>query len=112
HAMAAHEDERRRIAREMHDQLGERLSALAINIAALRAACGPAQAKHLDRLERITRQLDADVSFLVWELRPTALDDLGLVVALTTYVKSWAKHFGIGPQVHVDGLDKDPLPPE
>ena len=64
HAMAAHEDERRRIAREMHDQLGERLSALAINIAALRAACGPAQAKHLDRLERITRQLAADPSVM------------------------------------------------
>jgi signal transduction histidine kinase len=112
--MAAQEDERRRIAREMHDQLGERLSALAINIAGLRAECGgrPALTTYLDGLDATARQLDGDVRFLVWELRPTALDDLGLDVALTTYVKRWAQHFGISAQVHVSGLEKNRLTAE
>jgi PAS domain S-box-containing protein len=112
-AMAAQEVERRRIAREMHDQLGERLSAMAITIALLRAEChDQALAAHVDSLEVVTQRLDADVSFLVWELRPIALDDLGLAVALTTHVKSWARHHGLEAQVRVSGLDKDRLTEE
>jgi signal transduction histidine kinase len=60
-------------------------------------------------LEAVTRRLDADLSFLVWQLRPNALDDLGLAVALTTHVKSWARHHGLEAQVRVSGLEKDRL---
>src|SRR6187200_556881 len=76
----AQEDERRRIAREMHDQFGEQLTALGLGIRTLRDSCGsdPRLGPHVSALEKVAQQLDQDVDHLVWELRPTALDDLGL----------------------------------
>jgi signal transduction histidine kinase len=58
----------------------------------------------IETLENITKQLDADLDFLVWELRPTALDDLGLVEALTDYVATWSKYFGLQAQLHTRGM--------
>ena len=110
----AQEDERRRIAREMHDQFGEQLTALehaiqpahgAVQVLAHRAAAG--------RCARTVAQtLDRDVEHLVWELRPTALDDLGLRAALTNYVQDWSKRVGIPAELHASGLLDDRLPSE
>src|SRR5581483_6228727 len=63
----AHEDERRRIAREMHDQFGEQLTALGHRIASLKEACaGHADLRApLEALEAVARQLDSDVDHLV-----------------------------------------------
>jgi PAS domain S-box-containing protein len=108
----AQEDERRRIAREMHDQFGEQLTALEHGIAALKAACADRADLHarVDLLQRIARQLDRDVDQLVWELRPTALDDLGLRAALANYVQDWSKRVGIAAELHTSGLLDDRLP--
>jgi signal transduction histidine kinase len=107
----AEEDERRRMAREMHDQLGQQLSALTLKLAALKADCGE-QAElriQIESLQTIAKQLDEDVDFLVWELRPAALDDLGLVAALSQYVRNWSKHFGVSAELHASGIEKDRL---
>ena len=109
--ITAQEEERSRLAREMHDQFGQQLSALSLKIAALRRGYG-GQAElgeQLDDLDTIARELDRNVDFLVWELRPTALDDLGLVVALSNYVQTWAKHFGVEAELHTNGMEKDRL---
>ena len=92
----AQEDERRRIAREMHDQFGEQLTALALRISLLKAACGDRQdlLAQVDALEAVAGQIDRDVDHLVWELRPTALDDLGLRAALANYVQDWSVRVG------------------
>jgi PAS domain S-box-containing protein len=102
----AQEDERRRIAREMHDQFGEQLTALEHRIAALKAACGErADLRGLvDAVEAVARRLDQDVEHLVWELRPTALDDLGLRAALDNYVRDWSARAGIAAKLHTAGL--------
>jgi two-component system, NarL family, sensor histidine kinase UhpB len=102
----AQEDERRRIAREMHDQFGEQLTALGHGIATLKDACrGRADlSDQVNALEAIGRQLDHDADQLIWELRPTALDDLGLRAALTNYVQDWSKRVGIPAQLHTSGL--------
>ena len=102
----AQEDERRRLAREMHDQFGEQLTALGHGIALLKEACrGRADlSEQVQGLEAISRQLDRDADQLVWELRPTALDDLGLRAALTNYVQDWSKRVGITVQLHTSGL--------
>src|SRR6185436_379216 len=93
----AQEDERRRIAREMHDQFGEQLTALSRRLGLLKEACTdqPDLRAHLEALETVSAQLDRDVDHLVWELRPTALDDLGLRAALANYVANWSKRVGI-----------------
>jgi signal transduction histidine kinase len=102
----AQEDERRRIAREMHDQFGEQLTALGRRIALLKDACSshPDSCEHVEALESIAHRLDSDVDHLVWELRPTALDDLGLRAALTNYVQDWSKRVGISAHLHTSGL--------
>ena len=76
----AQEDERRRIAREMHDQFGEQLTALGRGISTLKDACRDRTdlRGQVEALETVAQQIDRDVDQLVWELRPTALDDLGL----------------------------------
>ncbi|MCA1573654.1 MAG: PAS domain S-box protein [Acidobacteria bacterium] len=110
----AQEDERRRIAREMHDQFGQGLSALTLKLAALKRESGE-QVKlreQLEILEAVAKQLDADVDFLVWELRPTVLDDLGLPAALEAHVQNWSTHFGILAELHVSGLNKERLTSE
>jgi signal transduction histidine kinase len=110
----AQEDERRRIAREMHDQFGEQLTALGRGIGALKDACGDSlelQTK-VEALEAIAHQLDRDVDQLVWELRPTALDDLGLRAALANYLQDWSARVGISAELHTSGLLDDRLASE
>jgi PAS domain S-box-containing protein len=110
----AQEDERRRIAREMHDQFGEQLTALTRSIGNLKEACAGSSelTDHVESLESIAQRLDRDVDQLVWELRPTALDDLGLRAALANYVQDWSKRVKISAELHVSGLLDDRLPSE
>jgi two-component system sensor histidine kinase UhpB len=110
----AQEDERRRIAREMHDQFGEQLTALALRVAALKQSCAdrPDLLAQADGLDTVAKQLDRDVDQLVWELRPTALDDLGLRAALANYVLDWSQRAHVPAQLHSSGLLDDRLPPD
>jgi PAS domain S-box-containing protein len=110
----AQEDERRRIAREMHDQFGEQLTTLALRIAALKAACGdrPELREQVDGLDAVARQIDRDVDQLVWELRPTALDDLGLRAALMNYIQEWSRRVNVHAALHTSGLLDARLPSE
>jgi PAS domain S-box-containing protein len=113
----AQEDERRRIAREMHDQFGEHLTSLNRWIGMLKQAC----ADNVDStdlrgqvadLEAVAQRLDRDVDHLVWELRPTALDDLGLRAALANYVQDWSKRVNVAANVHASGQVEDRLTSE
>jgi PAS domain S-box-containing protein len=110
----AQEDERKRIAREMHDQFGEQLTALGLGISALRDSCGTDQqlGPMVAALEKVAQQLDRDVDHLVWELRPTALDDLGLRAALANYVQDWSVRAGVRADLHTTGLSADRLTSE
>jgi signal transduction histidine kinase len=91
------EQERRRVARELHDTLGQQLTALRLCIDMIKSESeGRARLRgHVERAQSIFDRLDADVDFLAWELRPAALDALGLDAALETFVREWAEHFGI-----------------
>ena len=108
----AQEEERRSIARELHDQLGQELTALRLNLNALKARSveQPDLHQHIERLDTIAQQLDRDVDFLVWELRPTALDDFGLRAALAKHTENWSKLNGIAAELHSTGLETERLP--
>jgi signal transduction histidine kinase len=108
------EDERRRMARELHDQLGQSVSALGMG---LRMLANPAldEVQHgqiVARLQQITVQIDQDMKRLATELRPTVLDDLGLVDAVQHQVESWAEHTGIRAEFQGIGLETVRLPHE
>jgi signal transduction histidine kinase len=107
--VTSQEFERRRIARDLHDQLGQRLTALRLKIASLKelSADNEPFASRVERLQEISERLDAEVSFLAWELRPTALDDLGLVDAISAFVNEWSRHYDIPADFHSSGLFKE-----
>ena len=78
----------------------------------LKDACGDSHGLRAPcrRARAVAQQLDRDVDHLVWELRPTALDDLGLRAALTNYVQDWSKRVGIAAELHTSGLLDERLP--
>lgn len=109
--VSSQESERRRIARDIHDTLGQRLTALRLKIASLRqdAAGDHKFAARVERIQQISARLDSEVSFLAWELRPSALDDLGLAEALGTYVDEWSRHYEIAADFHSEPLPHEPV---
>ena len=108
------EDERKRIARDLHDTLGQQLTALRLKLEAVKANYGaePAMIKGIDETQMMAKKIDDDISFLTWELRPTALDNLGLRNALASYVAEWSKNFEIPAEFHSTRLSKARLEPE
>jgi signal transduction histidine kinase len=87
------EDERRRIARELHDGLGQYLTALRLGLTAMEGSCraGEESPRQLAALKALTGDLSQALGRMAWEIRPTALDDLGLQKAITQYLEEWAE---------------------
>ncbi len=110
----AQEDERHRIARELHDQLGQQLTALRLTLETLRSSAVERTEfrAQVETLQELARQLDHDIAFRVWELRPIPLEDVGLRAALTNFVHNWSKHSGIRVQVHTGQSTDERLPSE
>jgi PAS domain S-box-containing protein len=108
--VGAQEDERKRIARDLHDELGQKLTGLRLKLEAARKICeDEAVCSKIDEIQTIAKNIDADVDFLAWELRPAALDDLGLIVALENYVTEWSRHAGVTAEFHQTGLKRKRL---
>jgi PAS domain S-box-containing protein len=105
---AAQEEERRHIARELHDQMGQHLAALMLGLEALKTET--TDKEQVQRLQVLANQIGQEVHNLALELRPTALDDLGLPAALVHYVESWSERSGIAADYHTNGLNGDRLP--
>ena len=102
--IAAQEAERRRIARDLHDDLGQRLTALRLTLEAMareRQAMPDTLAQALQMLGHIDQTLD----FIAWEVRPAALDEMGLTTVLDTYVQEWSQHAGISATFHARPRD-------
>jgi PAS domain S-box-containing protein len=99
----AQEEERRRIARELHDQLGQHMTALRLTLETLETLSSDHDEVRMrvETLQDLARQLDHDIAFRVWELRPAVLDGLGLAAALTEYAGNWSKRFGIRAALHM-----------
>ena len=94
------EQERRRLGLNVHDQLGQQVTTLRLALAALRETKEAEFLTRLDAVEEIVTQLDRDVDLLAWELRPAALDDVGLEAALSQFVASWSARHQIQAEFH------------
>lgn len=102
--MRIQEEERRRFSRELHDGIGQSLFSLRIRLD--RLASDSENAELLKLREEVSRIIE-DVRSLAWELRPSVLDDLGVVPAIRTYVENYSQHYGIRVQLST-GLKKRP----
>lgn len=87
HVVQAQEDERGRIARELHDETAQVLSAFRLELAGLRDVVRrrPQARQAVERLDDLSQQMAQAVYRMIYDLRPAQLDDLGLVAALKSY---------------------------
>jgi len=104
----AQEDERRRIARELHDQIGQVLTAIKMNLHTVQQDCNTTEAgSHIkDNIEAVDQALRL-VRDLSIDLRPPLLDDLGLVTALRWYVDRYAKRTGLNVELTIELPDEN-----
>jgi two-component system sensor histidine kinase UhpB len=111
----AQEEERRRVARELHDEAGQALTAVIIGLERglasmpeTYAADLPVQPRQLiSNLRDLAAQTLDEVRKLALELRPSVLDDLGLVAALRQYVRATEERSGLAAQLTVVGWDEN-----
>ncbi len=103
----AQEAERRRIARDLHDHLGQKMTALRLRIEALNenSSDDPRLDEMIESVQDAAAQIDRDIAFLSWELRPTELENLGLIDALSSFVREWSRQYGIAAEFHTSKPD-------
>ncbi|GAA1085350.1 MULTISPECIES: HAMP domain-containing sensor histidine kinase [Streptomyces violaceusniger group] len=94
-ALLAQEAERRRIAQELHDEVGQSMTAILLVLGRTADDAPEPLREDLQQAQEITRESLDEVRRLVRRLRPGVLDDLGLVSALTSLTQDFATHTGL-----------------
>ena len=108
----AMEEERKRIARELHDETSQVLTSLLISLAILEESITTEEARNrIADTRKLAHQTLRAIRNLSIDLRPSALDDLGLLPALRWYVKEYQQKFAISVDLQVTGF-KERLPAE
>jgi two-component system sensor histidine kinase UhpB len=112
HTVRAQEEERSRIARELHDETSQVLTAFSLDLATLKTVvCDRAEVKFLvERLQSLSKQMSQGLYRLVHDLRPAQLDDLGLIPAIE-YLKDDSVSSGLEVAIAIRGKARrlDPL---
>lgn len=111
--LQAQEDERRRLALELHDETGQNLTALLIHTELLQQYLQPASSMEearqqltsgLQQLTQLTQGTLENIRLLAQQLRPSVLDDLGLLAAFRWLVEDSAQRLHLNVELHVEGL--------
>ena len=101
-ALQAQEQERARVARDLHDEVNQSLTGLLLRLEAARETAPPALEAELDETKALTNQAMRELLSLARQLRPTALDDLGLAAAIGGQVEQLARG-EIEAELHTEG---------
>jgi PAS domain S-box-containing protein len=110
--VTAQEEERRRISRELHDEVGQHITALQLGLRSLEGSvASPPPAQTLQELFRLAECVGTELHQMALKLRPTALDDLGLVRTLSNYVEEWGHRSGLKMDFHSAGWEVAPRLP-
>src|SRR5918992_3118350 len=102
-AMRAQEEERRRLARDLHDEVNQALTAILLRLEALAQDTPPERAPELVELKRLVTQAMEELLTLARQLRPSALDDHGLVPAREAQLKRFSARTGIEVRLDTGG---------
>ncbi len=109
--LRAQEEERRRLARDLHDEVNQALTAILLRLEALSQAAPPELEAELTELKRLVNQAMSELLQLARQLRPTALDDHGLLPAMVSQVRRFAAQTGIKADLNASG-ENLPLQPD
>jgi two-component system, NarL family, sensor histidine kinase UhpB len=106
----AQEKEQQRIARELHDQVGQTVTGLALGLKGLErklkaGEVGDVAWQHVQWLQTLANEIGRDIHRAASDLRPAALDDLGLPKALAALASDWSARYDIAVDIHASGLD-------
>jgi two-component system, NarL family, sensor histidine kinase UhpB len=107
--MRAQEEERRRLARDLHDEVNQALTAILLRLEALGQDTPPERAPEVAELKRLVNQAMDELLNLARHLRPSALDDHGLMPALEAQLKRFSSRTGVEVRLNREG-DPDELP--
>ena len=111
--VTAQEEERRRISHELHDQIGQLLTALLIQLQLLeRDLSEPSLRERLKMLKQLAEEISSHLHHIAWELRPPALDELGLMAALEKVTEEWSRRFNIPCEFVANGSINGEVQPE
>jgi two-component system, NarL family, sensor histidine kinase UhpB len=102
----AQEAERQRIARELHDATGQSLTAMALGLHGINKALAdraPEFGEQIQQLEDYGTDALKELRKIIADLRPSQLDDLGLVPALEWYIQNFERHYGLTVNFEVQG---------
>ncbi len=110
--IAAQEDERRRIARELHDSTSQSLTSLLIGLQAIDQAIPADIRPRTGELRQIVSETLNEVHGLAWQLRPSVLDDLGLRAALEHYIADFQERYHTPVDLTIHGQEEQRLSPE
>ena len=102
-ALAAQEDERRRVARELHDEVGQMLTGVVLQLETLARQAPPELREQLLALQESARGGVEEVRDIARGLRPEALDEFGLRPALVSLASGFAEHAGLRVRRRMDG---------
>lgn len=97
------EEERRRVARDLHDEVNQALTGILLRLEALAQDVPPDQRSQVAELKQLTGQAMDELLRLARQLRPTALDDHGLAPAIEAQVRGFAERTGAEAHVAVSG---------
>lgn len=103
-ALRAQEEERKRLARDLHDEVNQALTAILLRLQAVSQDASPEVADELAEVRRLVNQAMDELLRLARQLRPTALDDHGLYSALEGQVRRFSTQTGIDADLRTDGL--------
>ena len=110
--MIAQEEERGRVARELHDETSQSLTGLSLNMQAILDVANASNfgdaafRARLEKAQGITVQLSSEISKIMKSLRPTALDSLGLGPAIRLYAESRFQSAGFHVSVNHEGMEE------
>ncbi len=111
--ISAQEEERKRIARELHDDTSQALTSLMVGLKFVEDSADTVQVRgKIAELRALAAQTLDGVHQLATELRPSLLDDLGLVTAIERYTEEYSAMMNINVDYHVSGLSGQRLPAE
>ncbi len=111
--ISAQEDERKRVARELHDETSQLLATLMVGLKVIESTDQPEELKRkVSELRSVVDKVLKDVHDLAWELRPSLLDSLGLAAAVRRFAEEYGERLGLSIDCQITGLDQRSVSPE